>query len=74
MRLIGRKPIFVMGYGGMSVFLFLIGLSYLNEWNMTMFIAVCIYIFIFQTTVGGASWFYTAEITLDKSMGVCLFV
>ena len=25
-------------------------------------------------TSGGATWYYTAEITLDKSMGVCLFV
>ena len=74
MRLIGRKSIFVMGYGGMSLLLLMIGLSYLKEWNMTMFISVCIYIFIFQLTVGGCTWFYTAEVTLDKSMGVCMFI
>ena len=25
-------------------------------------------------TVGGGTWFYTAEVTLDKAMGVCLFI
>ena len=47
MRLMGRKSIFVMGYGCLSVLLFVIGLAYLKEWNIAMFIAICVYIFIF---------------------------
>lgn len=74
MRLIGRKPILMLGYGGLSVSLFVIGLAYLKEWNLLMFITVSVYTFIFQITVGGCTWFYTAETTLDKSMGVCIFV
>ena len=74
MRLIGRKPILMLGYGGLSVSLFVIGLAYLKKWNMLMFITVSVYTFIFQITVSGCTWFYTAETTLDKSMGVCIFV
>ena len=72
-RLLGRKSIFMMGYGGMSLDLLLIGLAYLKQWNMTMFIAVCVYTFIFQSTIGGITYFYMAETTLDRATGLSLF-
>ena len=47
MKLLGRKTILMMGYGGMSVSLFVIGLALLCEWDMTMFGVVCLFTFIF---------------------------
>ena len=38
-----------------------------------MFIAVCVYTFIFQTTIGGITYFYMAETTFDKATGLSLF-
>ena len=47
MSFLGRKTIFQMGYGIMSISLFVVGCAYYKEWYLTVFLAVCVFQFIF---------------------------
>ena len=71
---VGRKPILMIGQSGMTLFYFVCGIGLIFGWLNTVFIALCLFIFLFQATVGPLAWVYAAEITVDSANGLSITV
>ena len=54
----------------MAIALFFCGLSVLQEWNMTSFIMILIFIFCFHFSTGGLAWVYIPEVCVDSATGL----
>ena len=65
----GRRPIYIYGQFLMALFLFICGLSVLNQWNMTSFIMINFSIAAFQMSQGSITWLYIPEVTVDAASG-----
>lgn len=71
---IGRKPVLVTGYGLMSIALGLAGLGLVIKRYETSFIAICVYLMLFQLSAGAVTWHYAAEISVDSASGLALAI
>ena len=67
--ILGRRTIFVVGHFAMVVALFLCGLSILNEWHLTSFVMILVFIFCYQLSTGSFAWVYIPEICVDSATG-----
>ena len=68
----GRRPIFIQGQFFMAVWLFLCGLSVLEQWNMTAFISINLFITSFQLSQGSTAWLYVPEVCVDSGTGLAV--
>merc|ERR1712060_17320 len=68
----GRRPIFITGQFAMACFMFLTGLSVLNEWNMSSFIMINLFITGFQFSQGSVAWLYVPEVCVDSATGLAV--
>ena len=69
LQFVGRRKIFIWGKFWMSLFLFMTGLSTLNEWYTVAFTCIILYTVVFQMTDGSVSWLYVAEVAVDSATG-----
>ena len=65
----GRRPILITGHFFMSVWLFICGLSVYNQWNMTAFIMINLFIASYHLSQGSVAWLYVPEVTVDAASG-----
>ena len=56
----------------MAVWLFLCGLSVLEQWNMTAFISINLFITSFQLSQGSTAWLYVPEVCVDSGTGLAV--
>lgn len=56
----------------MAIWLFLCGLSVLEQWNMTAFISINLFIASFQLSQGSTAWLYVPEVCVDAGTGLAV--
>ena len=69
---VGRRPVFILGQLGMATSLFLVGLSVYQQWNMTSFIMIIVFIFSYQLAQGNFCFLYIPEVCVDSATGLAL--
>jgi len=69
---IGRKPLLIAGHLFMSIFLFFCGLAIQNQWNMTSFIMILLFLLAFQFGTGSIAWLYVPEVCMDAGTGLAV--
>ena len=68
----GRRTIYISGQFFMCAFLFFCGYSVLEEWNLSSFIFINLFIAAFQLSQGSVAWLYIPEVCVDAASGLAI--
>lgn len=67
---IGLKTVLTLGHLAMAICLFMIGLSVQQQWDMTSFILIVVFIISYQLSTGSHAWIYVPEVCIDSATGL----
>ena len=65
-----RKNNLLYGHGTMGVTMILMAIFKILSLNMLLFVCICIYAILYQTSLGAAIWMYSNEVTVDSAGGL----
>lgn len=65
----GRKSIFILGQLTMGFCHIMVATCLVNEWQLTSFVFIILFIFCFQISQGNVAWIYSAEVSVDAASG-----
>ena len=69
---VGRRPIFLLGQGGIAISLVGIAIVSANSSPVTLLTLICAVAFLFQLTIGPLAPLYAAEVCSDVALGMVM--
>ena len=65
-----RKMNLLYGHGSMGITMMLMAIFKIYSINIPLFICICLYAVLYQTSLGAAIWMYSNEVTVDSAGGL----
>jgi hypothetical protein len=65
-----RKNNILYGHGAMGITMILMAILKVEKVNVFLFICICLYAFVYQTSLGANIWMYSNEVTVDSAGGL----
>jgi len=65
-----RKMNMLYGHGMMGITMMAMAIFKMNNNNIPLFICICLYAVLYQTSLGAAIWMYSNEVTVDAAGGL----